>query len=103
MGREENVVGEGISMQLSRLTPVPQHKNSCPSVTSQVVGEMPKINTFSGDPTQKGEVSFEQWVFEIKGVMQSHTKVTLQEGMVQSLCRAMDYLKSINQIVQSDP
>ena len=46
---------------------------------------MPKINTFSGDPTQKGEVSFKQWILKIRIVMQGHTEVTLQEGMVQSL------------------
>ena len=33
--REENMVGEGTSMQLSRLTSEPQHENFCPSVTSR--------------------------------------------------------------------
>ena len=47
--------------------------------------KMPKGITFSGDPIQKGEVSFEQWVFEVKSVMQSHTEATLWEGIVQSL------------------
>ena len=77
--------GEGTSMQLSRLTSEPQCENSCPSVTSQVVGKMPKISTFNGDPTQKRKVSFKQWVFEVKSVMQSQTEATLWEGMVQSL------------------
>ena len=63
MERKENVLGKGISMQLSRLISVPQHKNSCPIVTSQVVGKMPKISTFSRDPTQKEEVLFKQRVF----------------------------------------
>ena len=76
-------------MQLSRPMSEPQHENCCPSVTSQVVGKMPKISTFSGDPTKKGEVSFEQSVFEVKSVMQSHTEVALLEGMVWSLCRAV--------------
>ena len=49
---------------------------------------MPNISTFSEDPTWKGEVSFEQWVFKVKSVMQSHTEATLLEGMVWSLCRA---------------
>ena len=86
MGREENVLGEDISMQLSRLTSEPQCENSFPSVISQVVGKMPKISTFSGDPTQKGEVLFEPWDFEVKSVMQSNTEATLQGGMVSSLC-----------------
>ena len=89
VGREENVLAEGVSMQLSRLTSEPQCENSCSSVTSQVVVKMPKISSFSEDPTQKGEVSFQQWVFEAKSVMQSHTKVILWEGMVSSLLRAM--------------
>ena len=50
---------------------------------------MQNISTFSGDPTKNGEVSFEQWVFEVKTVMQSHTEVTLQEGVVHSLCGGM--------------
>ena len=61
--REENVLQEGVSTQLSRPTPVPQHENCCPSVPSQVVGKMPKFSTFSWDPTQQGEVLFQQWVF----------------------------------------
>ena len=56
-------------MQISRSTSVPQCKNSCPSVTSQVGGKIPKFSVFSGDPTQKGEVSFEQRVFEVESVM----------------------------------
>ena len=59
-GKSRRCVGEGVSMQLSRPASVPQCKSSCPSITSQVVGKMPKISTFSGDPTQKEEVSFEQ-------------------------------------------
>ena len=58
--------GEGVGMQIWRPTSVPQHENSCPSITSQVGHKMPKFSAFSGDPTQKGEVSFEQWVFEVK-------------------------------------
>ena len=64
-------------------------QNSCWSVTSQVGGKMPKISTFSGDPSQKGEVLFKEWVFEVKCVMQSHTEVTLWERMVWSLCEVM--------------
>ena len=88
VGREENVSGLGTSIQLSRLMSEPQQKHSCLSVASQIVGKMPKISTFSGDPTQKREVSFEQWVFEVKSVIQSHTEATLWEGMEGSLCRA---------------
>ena len=71
MGREESVLVEGTSMQIPRLMSEPQHEISCPSVALQVLGYMPKTSTFSGDFTQKGEVSFEQWVFEVRSVMQS--------------------------------
>ena len=54
-------------------------------MASQVLGIVPKFSTFSGGSIQKGEVSFEQWVFKVKSVMQSHTEVTLKEGMVWSL------------------
>ena len=40
-------------------------------------------------PPQKGEVSFEQWAFKVRIVMQSHMEVTLREGIVQSLHGAM--------------
>ena len=79
---------EGANMQLPRQRPEPQHNISCPSVASQVVGKRPKFSTFSGDSTQKWEVLLEQWAFEVKTVMQSHTEVTLREGIVWSLCRA---------------
>ena len=57
VGREESVLMENTSMQIPRPTLEPQHKISSPSVASQVLGKMPKNSTFSGDPTQKGEVS----------------------------------------------
>ena len=87
--REENVLGKGIHTWLSRPTSEPQYENSYLSVTSQIVSKMPKFSTFSRDPTQKGEVLFEQWVFEMKSMMQSHKEATLQEGMIQLLCRAV--------------
>ena len=80
---------EGASMQLPRLMSEPQHNISCPSVASQIVGKIPKFSTFSGDLTQKGEVLFEQWAFEARSVMQSHPEVTLQKGIVWSVCRAV--------------
>ena len=57
-------------------------------MTSQVVGQMPKFSTFNIDSTSEEEVSFEQWAFEVKSVMQRHTEVTLREGIVPSLCGA---------------
>ena len=60
----------------------PKCNISCSSVASQVVGKIPKFSTLSGDSTQKGEVSFEQWPFEVKSLMQSHTGVTMGEGIV---------------------
>ena len=56
---------------------------------SQLPGKTLKFSVFSGDSTQKGEVSFEQWVFEVKSVMQSHTEATLREGIVCLLWGAM--------------
>ena len=69
-------------MHLLRLMLEPQYGMFCPSVASQVVGKMPKFSTFSGDSTQKEEVSFEKWAFEVRSVMQSHTEVTLREEIV---------------------
>ena len=77
-----SVAVKGTCMQLPRPMLEPQHDISYLSVASQVVSKMPKFSTFSGDPTQKGEVSFEQWAFEVRGVMQSHTEVTLREVTV---------------------
>ena len=78
VGREEIVSVEGTNMQLPRQMPEPQCNISCPSVTSQVVGKMPKFSTFSGNCTQKWEVLFDQWAFEVNSVMQSHTEITLR-------------------------
>ena len=79
-------------MQLHRQILEPQCNISCPSVASQSVGKMPKFSIFSGGSTQKGEVSFQQWAFEVKSVMQSHMEVILWEGILWSLCRTMAYL-----------
>ena len=54
--RDKKALEESVSVQILRQTSVPQHENSCPSVTSQVLGKMPKCSTFSEDPTKKGEV-----------------------------------------------
>ena len=82
VGREQSMMVEGASTQLPRPMLEQQHDISYLSVASQVVGKMPKFATFSGDPTQKGEVSFEQCAFKVRIVMQSHTKATLREGTV---------------------
>ena len=89
VGREESVLMEGASMQLPMPMPEPLCDISCPSVASHVVGKMPKFSTFSGESTQKEEVSLEQWDFEVRSMMQSHMEVTLREGIVQSFCRAV--------------
>ena len=83
---------EGANMQLPRQMPDPQYEISCPIVAFQVVGKMQKFSTFSQGSTQKGEVSFEQWAFEVNSVMQSHTEAVLREGILLSLCRAVDDL-----------
>ena len=69
---------EGANTQLPRPMPEPHHNISCPSVASQVVGKMLKFSIFSGDSTQKEEVSFEQWGFEVRSLLQSHTEVPLR-------------------------
>ena len=48
-------------------------------------GKTPKFSVFNGVSTLKGEVPFEQWVSEAKGVMQSHTEATLREGIMHSI------------------
>ena len=48
----------------------------------------PKFSIFSGVTTKKGEISFEQWVFEVRGVLQSHSEAKLWEGIVCSLWEA---------------
>ena len=75
-------------MQLPRQMTEPQHDISYPNVATQVVGNIPKFSTFSGDSTLKGEVSFEQWAFEVKSVKQCDTELTMREGTVWSLCAA---------------
>ena len=75
-GEEEGVSVEGASTQLPRPMLEPPCDISCPSVTSQLVGKMPKFIIFSGDSTKKGEVQFEQWAFEVRSVM--HMEATLR-------------------------
>ena len=65
---------EGTSTQSPRPMPEPKHDISCPSVAWEVVGKMPKFSTFSGDSTLKGEVTLEQWAFEVRRCdAESHT------------------------------
>ena len=59
VGREEIMSVEGMTTQSPRQMPGTQFDISSPSVASQVGGKMPKFSPFSGDSTQKGEVSFE--------------------------------------------
>ena len=68
----------------------PQCDIYCPSMASQIVGKMPKFSIFSGDSTQKEEVSFKQWTFEIKSVMQkSHGSDTVGRNSMVIILRAM--------------
>ena len=82
VGREESASVEGTNMQLPRPMPEPQHNISCLSVASQVVGKMSKFSTFSRDSAKKGGVSFEQWPFEVRSMMQSYLDATLRGGIV---------------------
>ena len=74
LGRESGNVCQWKAQALSYLGHCQSHNAifPVPSVSSQVVGMMQKISTFSGDSTQKGEVLFGQWAFEVRSVMQSH-------------------------------
>ena len=85
MGIDEVTSGEDTNMQLQRSMQEPQCDMSYSSVASQLAGRTPKLSVFSGDSIQKGEVSFKQWVFKVKRVMQSHTEATLREWIVHSL------------------
>ena len=49
---------------------------------------MSNFSTISWDSIQKGVVSFEQRVFEVKSMIQGHTQATLREGIVWSLSGA---------------
>ena len=72
------MLDEGTNTQLHRQIPEPQCDISCPSVVSHIVGKMSQFSIFSGDFTQKGMVSFEQWAFKVKSIMQSHAEATLR-------------------------
>ena len=67
----------------------PQCDMSYSSVAPQLARKTPKFSVFNGDLTQKTEVSFKQWVFEVKGVMQSPREAILREGIVHSLWGAV--------------
>ena len=46
----------------------------------------PCFSRFFGDtPPNKGEVSFDQWLFEIKSIMDTYSETLLKEGIIQSL------------------
>ena len=81
-------MGQDMNTQLHRSMQEPQCDMSYSSVASQLVGKTPEFSIFSGDLTQKGEVSFQKWMFEVKCVIQSHTEATLREGIVYSLWEA---------------
>ena len=81
MGRDEVVSGEGANRQPHRSMQEPQHSISYSSVASHHDRKTPKFSAFNGDLTQEGDVSFEQWAFQVK----SHTVATLWEGIVCSL------------------
>ena len=86
--REEIVLRRDLKMQMQGPIPELQPDISCPNVASKLVGKTPKFSLYSGDPTQKGEVSFKQRTLKVKNVMQSHTEATLRERIVWSLCEA---------------
>ena len=65
-------------MKMQGQSPEPHCDILCPSVASQLVSKMPQFSIFSKDTNQKGEISFEQWAFQVKSVMQSQMEVTLR-------------------------
>ena len=77
VGREEIMKWKAWTCSYIGYIPEPQWDISHSTVASQIVGKMPKFSIFSEGSIQKGEVSFEQWAFEVKSVMQSHKEVTL--------------------------
>ena len=46
---------------------------------------VPRVNTFSGEPTAKNDVSFEQWYFEIVSLIGVYNEVTIKEVITRSL------------------
>ena len=53
-----------------------------------LLGRAYKFNIFSGEGAQKGEVSIDQWIFEVKSVLPDHPEATLWESIIHSLCAA---------------
>ena len=76
-------------MQLQRPIQEPIHNISCSSVASQHHRKTPKFSIISGDPTQKVEVSFEQWACKVKSVLENHMGTNLREGIICCLLGAM--------------
>ena len=85
MGRDDVVLGKDANMQMHRSKQEPQCSMPFSSAVSEHSRKTPQLSVFSRDPSQKGEVSFKQWAFEVKSVMQSHTVATLREGVCMFL------------------
>ena len=62
---------------------------SSSSIAPPIAGKVPKFSIFSEETSQKGKVSFEQWVFEVKRALQSHLETLLCKNIVHSLLGAM--------------
>ena len=54
-------------------------------VSPQTTVKTPKFNILSSKSVQKEEVSFDQWVFEVRSVLKKHSEATLWEGIICSL------------------
>ena len=55
------------------------------SVALPIMVKVLKLGISSGKHVQKEDVLFDQWVFEVRNALQSHSEAILWEGIVHSL------------------
>ena len=70
--------------------PVTEHDMTTNIISNLVKGALrttvPRLSNYSGDMTGKaGEVSFEQWSFEVQGLRKTSSESAIREGMNRSL------------------
>ena len=57
-----------------------------PAPTHSGLKEPPKFPIFSGtDPPSKDETSYDQWVFQVRGAIISHSVAVVRSGIVNSV------------------
>ena len=68
----------------------------------------PDLPNFSGElPTPKGEVEFDNWIFQVKNLRKTYTDDTIRNGVVSSIrgvankvVRAMGYEATLVEIIE---